>query len=174
MKGLSSVFSSIFDMFNDPYKAGGNSLNNSMNNALGNYKPYYEAGTNALDRMKDPSAFLNQLMSQYQQSPFAKYQLDQSQKSATNAASENGLIGSTPMAQQIQQNAQGITSQDMESWLSKVLGMNTGMADYGMQSANSMGDIWKSFGPGMAQAQYGQATDTNAGVGDIFKFLFGG
>ena len=60
-----------------------------------------------LTGMQDPSKFINSPMSQYQQSPWAQYQQQQAVRSGQNAASAGGLAGSTPFAQQLQQNAAG-------------------------------------------------------------------
>jgi len=57
-------------------------------------------------------------------------------RAANNIGSATGMTGSTPMMQQAQQNAQNISSGDMQNWLSQVLGINN---QYGQGEAGLMG-----------------------------------
>lgn len=141
-----------------------------------NYQnPFFQFGReqlpnygNWLESMKNPTDFINNIMGQYQESPFAHYQQQQAQRAGTNAASASGLIGSTPFAQQLQQNAGNIASQDQNNWLQNVLGINTqygqglGGAISGGQHA---GDILTQLQQMLAEYQGGAAYGQAAGEG---------
>jgi hypothetical protein len=164
----------IGDMFGfnsgDPYKKGMEQLQHYYNEAKKTQQPYYDAGTNSipqyqnwLNTMQDPSGFINNMMAGYSESPWARYQQDQSMRAATNMASANGLAGSTPMQLQAQQNAANISSQDMNSWLSNVLGINTqygagegNLVNMGQNNANSLMNLMSSMGGGMAKGAFGK------------------
>jgi len=147
--------------------------------------PFYNAGTGAigdyqkwLSGMKDPSQFINSQMSQYQQSPWAQYEQNQSIRSGQNAASATGLSGSTPFAQQLQQNATNISSGDMQNWLGNVLGVNqqygaglNNLMGYGANSANQLTDLYGKMGANMGQMAYGKRQGQN---NDFMNELMGG
>lgn len=167
-----------------PYDAALGSLNQSWQQAQGYHQPYWQAGVNALpginnwlQGMQNPSGYVNDLMGQYQQSPWAKFQTQQGTRAANNAASANGLIGSTPLAQANADYARQISSQDMQSWLGNVLGINSqygqgmfNLAGMGQNSANSLTNYLSEQAKAQAQmsAAQGQASNNdmwNMGAG---------
>ena len=128
--------------------------------------------------MKDPSQFINNLMGKYYQSPWAKNMIQQSNNAGTNAASASGLTGSTPFAQQLQQNAGNISSQDQNNWLQNVLGINTqygagqqSLANMGQSSANTLGDIYNRIGEGAYGARAGENQDRNNMMSGFLKMF---
>ena len=137
--------------------------------------PYLKAGQGAigdyqqwLQGQKDPSGFINNLMGQYQQSPYAKYMQQQSMRAGQNAASAGGLMGSTPFAQQMQQNAGNIASGDMQNWLKNVLGINTqygqgeqNLMQGGQNAANALTGMYGNMGQQMGEAAYGRRAGQN-------------
>lgn len=128
--------------------------------------PFIQAGQGAipdyqnwLAGMKDPSKFINDTMGQYQESPWARYQKQQSEREGINAGSAGGMVGSTPWAQQMQQNAAGISSQDMQNWLARVLGINSeyggglgNMMQGGLSAGGSLAGMYGNMGQHMGDA----------------------
>jgi hypothetical protein len=112
-----------------------------------------------LNTQKNPTEFINHIMGQYQESPFAKYQQQQSIRAGQNAGSAAGLTGSTALAQQLQQNASNISSQDMNQWLQNVLGINSqyGQGQYNLGGAKA--GIYDRIGQGAYGARAGENQD---------------
>ena len=171
-----SIIGGLFGDSGAPYEAAMDQYQDFMNRAEKVQNPFINAGTNAIPQfqewlsgMKDPSAFINNLMGQYKESPYARYQQQQAMRAARNAGSASGLTGSTPLLQQMQQNAANISSQDMNSWLQNVLGINTqygqgvsGLINTGQNSANALTNMYGDMGRAMAEAAYGrEAGDQN-------------
>jgi hypothetical protein len=192
MSGLKSLLSSRFSHSGRPFQRAGGSLTNFMNQGLGYQQPFYNAGVGAtgdyqnwLKGMSDPSKFINEQMGKYQESPYNKFLQDQSMRSGINAASAGGTIGSTPFAQQMQQNSANIAQGEMNDWLQNVLGVNTqygGGLEHlmagGQHSADEMDELISKFGPELAQMLAGQSEGENfdkmSGIGGLVDFLTGG
>jgi hypothetical protein len=193
--GLSSFFGGLFGDSGEPYKDAMKQYQEWANKAQGVQQPYLDAGKRGMGNfedwlggIKDPSSFINHLMNGYQESPWAKFSQDQATRAAQNQGSASGLTGSTPLMQFAQQNAQNISSQDMNQWLSHVLGINTqygtGESDLmhgGQNSANALTNMYGDLGRQMGDAAYGRRAgeqqDRNnmwGGLFDMFKNgLFG-
>lgn len=162
--------------FQDPYLQAGEK-------GLGNYQDW-------LNQMKDPSGFINNLMGKYQESPWSQALQRKALQAGTNAASAAGTVGSTPFAQQMQQQASDIASSGMNDWLSKVLGINTEygqgnqfLIGSGQHAADDMTrffqDMAEKMGAGAFGKRFGRDQDfwnaIGGGLGlgwDIGKFLF--
>jgi hypothetical protein len=176
-QGLAGLFGGLFGDSAGPYHEYSDWLQKAQNAQ----NPFYNAGVGALGNyqdwlkgMKNPTDFINNMMKNYQQSPFAKYQQDQSIRAGQNAASASGLTGSTPFAQQLQQNAQNISSQDMNTWLQNVLGVNRqygqgeqNLITGGQGAANQLSNIFGQQG----EAAYNARA---AGNNDFWNALGGG
>jgi len=176
-QGLAGLFGGLFGDSAGPYHEYSDWLQKAQNAQ----NPFYNAGVGALGNyqdwlkgMKNPTDFINNMMKNYTQSPFAKYQQDQSIRAGQNAASASGLTGSTPFAQQLQQNAQNISSQDMNTWLQNVLGVNRqygqgeqNLITGGQGAANQLANIFGQQG----EAAYNARA---AGNNDFWNALGGG
>jgi hypothetical protein len=139
-----------------------------MQMAQQSQQPYATAGQGAigdyqkwLQGQKDPTAFINNAMNGYQESPWAKYQQQQAMNAGTNFGSANGLSGSTPLMQQMQQNAGGIASEDQNKWLQNVLGINAqygqgqgNLMQGGQNAANQLTNMYSNMGNKMGEQQY--------------------
>lgn len=149
--GIAQLLSGIFGNSSGPY----HEYMDYQNKALQGYGGYEDW----LNTQKDPSGFINKLMGQYQESPYAKYQQQQSIRAGQNAGSAGGLTGSTALAQQLQQNASNISSQDMNQWLQNVLGINTqyGQGQFGLGGAKA--GIYNNLGEGAYGARAGENQD---------------
>lgn len=188
--GLSSFLGGVL---NDPRKAYANAeraYDPWSERASNAFNPFVNAGEGAigpyqnwLSQMSNPVNFLNNLSSQYQESPYAKYLQQQVQRAGTNAASASGLIGSTPFLQQSQENAENISSRDMQNWLSQVLGLNTqygqgwgNLIGTGLQAAGGQSNVFGQRAADEAALAYGkeaagQSRNSNI-IGGLLKFLF--
>ena len=192
--GFGSLIGGLFPGKN-PYQAGMAPYQQGINQAAQYQNPFYSAGVGALgnyqdilSHMSNPSEFINNLTNQYQESPAAKYLQQQGIKSAQNSASADGTLGSTPMQQFLSQQSQGIASQDMENWLSHVLGINSqslggyqNLINGGQSSANSLSSMYGNLGASQGQAAYGgqdwnnrNRNSTLGGIGGILGGILGG
>lgn len=141
---------------------GGGHFTNPYDSAINTYEPYgdmldpyMQQGSYALPREHEAinnmmagngTQQINDIMSHYSASPYAKYQEGQAQKAANNAASVGGLIGTPQEQQALAQNISGIVSKDQQNYLNNALGQyNRGFG--GLSALGNMG-----FG---ATQQYG-------------------
>lgn len=185
--GLGAASGLLGGLFGDsgaPYDAAMEQYKQWANKAQGTQQPFLDAGTGAIPQyqkwlqgMQDPSGFINNLMGQYSQSPYAKYMQGQSMRAGQNAASASGLMGSTPLMQQLQQNAANISSQDQQNWLGNVLGINTqygqgqqNLMGMGANAANALTGMYGNMGQQMGEAAYGK----QAGQQQDFMNMLGG
>lgn len=168
-----------------PYKDAQHQYNKYMEQANQTQQPWLNAGTGALGEyqnwlqgQQDPSGFINNLMGQYNESPYAHYMQQQSMNAGQNAASANGLMGSTPLMQQLQQNATNISGQDQNQWLQNVLGINTqygqgqqNLMQGGQNAANSLNNNYNNMGQNNGQFAYnkraGQQQDWSNLIGSF-------
>src|SRR3954467_13324532 len=140
--GLGGLFGGLFGDSGSPYDAAMEQYQKYGNMAAGTQQPYLNAGNGAipmyqewLKGQKDPAKFMNDLQGQYKESPYTQFLQQQAMRAGQNAGSALGLTGSTPMMQQMQQNAGNIASGGMNDWLQNVLGINK---QYGEGQQNMM------------------------------------
>ncbi len=184
----------LFGNTDKPYDKAAQEYQNWINKAQGTQQPYYNAGTGAigdyqtwLQGQQNPSGFINNLMGQYQESPYAHYLQQQSMNAGQNAASASGLMGSTPFMQQMQQNASNISSQDMNQWLQNVLGINTqygqgqqNLMTGGQNAANALTNMYGTAGQNLGSNTFNkeQTKQNNlwntigGGLGTIGSFFY--
>lgn len=169
--GAASLIGGLFGNSGDPYKQAGNAYQQWAQKGAAAQNPFWQAGANAipdyqkwLQSQSDPSQFINNMMNNYQQSPWAKYSQQQGMRAGENAASASGMMGSTPFVQAMQQNAQNISSGDMQNWLQNVLGINTqygqgeqNLMQGGQGAANALSQMYGNMGDYMGGAAYGQS-----------------
>ncbi len=184
--GMAQFFGGLFGDSGRPYRDARNSLEEYMGKATGAQNPFLDMGKDAIPKyqewlngMKDPSGFINNLMGKYNESPWAKYQKEQALRASGNQGSASGLNGSTPMAQFNQQNAQNISSQDMNQWLQSVLGINSqygegehNMINGGQHAADQISRLYNNFGEDIAGARYNEGAARNRDRNDIWGGWF--
>jgi len=191
--GLGGFLGGMFGDSGKPYDKAMEQYQKYMNMGQGVQQPYLDAGKQGLgnyqewlDKQKDPSGFINGLMGNYQESPYAHMLQQQAMNAGNNSASAGGMIGSSALMQQQQQNAGQIASGDMNQWLQNVLGINTqygeGQKDLkngGQASANALTDMYNQMGSKMGDAAYGKEAGKKndfwntigGGIGMIGSFL---
>jgi len=188
--GFSSIGQLLGGLFGNsgkPYEKAGKQYEKYFQGAQGFQNPFFNAGQqgtqkyqNWLQGQQDPSAFINKLMGQYHESPFAHNLQQQSMRAGQNAASAEGTLGSTPFAQQLQQNAGQISSADQNQWLQNVLGINTqygqgqqNLMQGGQNAANILSQLFSNQGNNMAGTAFGQQAGKNQDFMSILAGLFG-
>ncbi|MDP4145633.1 MAG: hypothetical protein Q8936_14295 [Bacillota bacterium] len=185
--GLSNLFGGLFSDASAPYKKATNEYEDYLNRAQQPQNPFFNAGKQALPqyqdwlkKMQNPSGFINNLMGQYQESPSAHFQQQQGIRAAQNLGSASGLTGSTPLQMQAQQNAQNISSGDMNQWLQNVLGINTqygagqqGLVNQGQSAANILSQLLSNAGGDLAGLAYGREQGKQQNQGNIISGLMG-
>lgn len=183
--GMGGFLGGLFGDSGAPYDKAMQQYQQWGNKAAGTQQPYLNAGEGAigdyqkwLKGQQDPSGFVNNLMGQYQESPYAHYLQQQSMRAGQNAASASGLMGSTPMMQQLQQNSGNIANQDQNQWLQNVLGINTqygqgqqNLMQGGQTAANSLTNLYNKMGQQMGEAAYGKESGKNQ---DFWNTIGGG
>ena len=195
ISGIGGMIGAQFGDSGKPYDAAMEQYDKYGQLGQATQQPYLNAGTGAIGDYQDwlknqqnPAQFINSLSSQYQSSPYAQYLQGQAQLAGQNAASASGLMGSTPMMQQLQQNAANISFQDQNQWLQNVLGINTqygqgqnNLMQGGQNAANSLTNMYNQQGQNMANMAYGKEAgnqqdmwDTIGGgiraIGGVFGF----
>lgn len=191
--GLGGFLGGMFGDSGKPYDEAMKQYQEWANKAQGVQQPYLDAGKQGLGNyqewlngQKDPSKFINGLMDNYQESPYAHMLQQQAMNAGNNSASASGMMGSSALMQQQMQNAGQIASGDMNSWLQNVLGINTqygeGQKDLkngGQQSANALTDMYNNMGKQMGDAAYGKEAGKKndfwntigGGIGMLGSFL---
>jgi hypothetical protein len=183
--GLAGMFGGMFGNSGAPYQDAMDQYQKWANKAQGVQNPFLNAGTGAignyqhwLQGMQDPTKFMNNMMGQYQESPWAKFQQQQGMRAANNMGSATGMTGSTPLMQQAQQNAQNISSGDMNNWLQNVLGVNNqygqgqqNLMGMGQNAANALTGMYGDMGRQMGEQSYNKGA---ASGNDFWNMLGGG
>ncbi|MDD5211909.1 MAG: hypothetical protein PHV62_05800 [Sulfuricurvum sp.] len=183
--GLAGFLGGMFGDSGQPYDDAMQQYQKYAGQGAGVQNPFLKAGTGAipdyqkwLQGQADPSGFINHLMGQYKASPYSQYLQQQAQRGGQNAASASGLMGSTPLMEQMQTNSANIASGDMNQWLQNVLGINTqygqgqqNLMQGGQGAANALTGLYSNMGANMGQMAYGQGAAQN---NDFMNMLGGG
>lgn len=182
---IGNFFSSVFSHPDRPYQKASDTLTQYLPQAQSYLNPFVQAGQGAIPQfqqwlksMQDPSEFINNLMGKYKESPFAKYQQQQGVRAAQNLGSASGLTGSTPLTQFAEQNAENISSQDMQNWLERVLGINSqygggefGLMGQGEEAGNALTQLMQNFMNNQANLKYGSEAAKEGKRGNIFQSI---
>jgi hypothetical protein len=178
----------LSDMFTNPsmpYQNAANSYQQWAQQGANAMNPFMRAGQGAIPQyqawaksMSNPQQFVNNLMSGYQESPNAKFMQQQAMRSGENMGSASGLMGSTPLAMQMQQNAGNISQQDMQNWMNNALGVNQmyggalgNEMNMGEQGANSMMNMYNNMANNMGDLSYNEGAAQNNQTGNMFSDL---
>lgn len=183
--GIGGLLGGLFGNSGQPYSDAAKQYQQWANQAATTQQPFLQGGKVGLGNfqqwlsgMKNPSDFINNLMTEYHESPWAHYQQQQALRAGQNAASALGLSGSTPFAQQLQQTSTNISNQDLNQWLQNVLGINTqygtgnqSLMNQGASSANALTNLYNMMGQNLGELAYGQRAGQNQ---DFWNMLGGG
>ncbi len=170
LSGVGGLLGGLFGNSGKPYDEAQKQYKEWADKAQGINQPYMDAGKEGIkdyqdwiNKQKNPTEFINGLMGDYQESPYAHYLQQAAMNAGNNSASAGGLIGSSALMQQQQQNAANVTNQDMNQWLQSVLGINTqygqgqkNLIDTGQNSTNSLTNMYNNMGTKMGEAAYGK------------------
>lgn len=168
--GLGGFLGGLFGDSGKPYDKAMEQYQKYMQMGQGAQQPYANAGQGAigdyqqwLQGQKDPSGFINNLMGNYQESPYAHMLQQQAMNAGNNSASASGMMGSSALMDQQMKNAGQIASGDMNSWLQNVLGINSqygqgqnNLMQGGQNAANSLMNMFNQMGGRMGEAAYGK------------------
>lgn len=183
--GLGGFLGGLFGDSDKPYDKAMEQYQKYLQMGQGAQQPYMDAGKGAigdfqewLKGQKDPTAFINNLMGNYEESPYAHMLQQQAMNAGNNSASASGMAGSSALMEQQMKNAGLISSQDMNQWLQNVLGINTqygqgqkSLMDTGQTSANALTDMFKDMGTKMGEAAYGKEAGKK---NDLWNTIGGG
>lgn len=183
--GAGGFLGGLFGDSGKPYDKAMEQYQKYMQMGQGVQQPYLDAGKGAigdyqkwLEGQKDPSKFINGLMGDYQESPYAHMLQQQAMNAGNNSASASGMMGSSALMQQQMQNAGQIASGDMNSWLQNVLGINSqygqgqnSLMTGGQGAANSLTDMYNQMGGKMGEASYGKEAGKK---NDLWNTIGGG
>ena len=167
----------------DAYKAAEGAENQGWSDAQNYQKPFWQAGvdqtgklTGAEDSLLNPADLENQWASGYQQSPYAKQELQQNQASGLDAASSMGLNGSSAALGNIQQGAGNIVNADRQNYLNDLMqkymtGIGVGQNIYntGAGIGSNLGSEAMTHGENQAGLKYGET----AAPGDMMSKILG-
>lgn len=182
--GIGGLLGGIFGDSGAPYDAAMDQYQKWATKGEAAQNPFYSAGTGAignyqdwLKNMSNPTEFINNIMSNYKQSPYSRFLQQQNLRAGMNFGSASGLTGSTPLLEQMQANANNYASQDQNQWLQNVLGINTqygqgqqNLMGVGQNAANSLTNLYGNLGQQMGEAAYGKEAGGNQ---DIWNMLGG-
>ena len=113
----------LSDLFHPgrPYEAAQDKYNQQYQQGQQYLDPYNKQGQQAGGQLQDifsqlqnPEQLQNQWASGYQESPYAKQQQQFAQNAGLDAASSQGLLGSSSALQNIQNTSAGIVNQDQQ------------------------------------------------------------
>lgn len=181
--GITGMLGGLFGDSGAPFEDASRELQKGQRAVEGYQQPYMNAGQQAipafqnwLQPQSNPSMFINNLMNQYQASPYSQYLQNQGLRTAQNMGSASGLTGSTPLLQFAQQNAGNIASSGMNDWLSHVLGINTqygagqqGLIGSGQNAANALTNYNQGYSQDMANMAYGKGAAENKDWSNVLK-----
>jgi hypothetical protein len=146
-------------------------------------QPYNQHGeeaygnlSGAMQNLMHPQDFYNELMQNYETSPYAQNQQAQSTQHALNAASSMGMLGSTPALNAMQAGNSAIGNADRENYFKRLMDMYFHGADIsqniygqGAQAGNQMGQNAINQGTNASEMAFGQ----NAVGGQMFGNILG-
>lgn len=141
---------------NNPANAAMPYLNQVAPMANKNLGPWNQQGQQAQQNNQpiynnmanDPAAFLNQLQASYKPSTGYQFKKDQMEKASYGAAAAGGRVSTDANQQAQQQLVQGLLSEDMGSYIDKILGIqgtglqgNENVANRGYGAAGDLTNV---------------------------------
>lgn len=189
---LAAFLGGIFGHSGRPYQKAMDEYRNWNNRAIGEQNPWRDNGIDAMNRykswmdnMKDPTEFMNKLISQYRSSPETDFLQRQAQNAGINSGSASGLSGSSPLMQQMQENAGNIANQGLNSWLQNIFSVNNqygsgldNLMNRGQHASDMSSNLYDQMGQRMGEGAYGKQAGRNQDISNMIggglDFLSGG
>jgi len=137
--------------------------------SMGMLNPWMQAGQSAIPQYNDylhnmQSQMNGNWMNSYQQSPYAKYLMNNNLTAMNNAAAATGRLGSGANIQENGQMANQIASADMQNWFNNMQSQNQmygggldNLMRYGYGSAEKGVDAGSHYADALAELINGQA-----------------
>lgn len=177
--GLSSFLGGLFG------HAGGNPYGDAQRGYDFHAGPWSQMGHNAgnafnqrLGEMGNGQDFYNNTMAGYNESPWARFQQQQGVRAGNAMGSASGLGGSTALANYMQQNAQNLSSQDMQNYFNQRMGINRDYLSGQNQLMNYGANADMQAAPWHGEAEYGKARtnqmNQNQMMGGLMQMLLNG
>lgn len=163
-----------FNKFQDPAKAAQPYLNQVPGAIKPYYDPYIDASRQTQPILQNqyqkyatnPVGSLNEIGSQFKQSPGYDWRVKQAEQAAAHAEAAGGMAGSPEHQQNIEDTVGHLADQDYNDWISHILGLQ-GMGLEGESHLNDVGygasnELAQSLGNNlMSQASLGYAGKAN-------------
>jgi len=169
-------------LFSNPADSANKYLGNISGDIGQYYNPYIQQGQAAYGGLNDqynqmmnnPGGFVNNVGSQYQQSPGFKFALQQALQGSNQGAAAGGMAGSPQNQQQNMGIATNMANQDYYNWLNTALGQHQqglageqGFYSGGMNAANNMGQQIAQQRAAQAQLAYAGQANQNQLYGGL-------
>lgn len=149
-----------------PYQDAQEEIRRALEEAQGYQRPFMEAGMSqygnlegAIGNLLNPVDFQNQLLSGYEESPYARALQDAAQERGMQAANQMGMGGSSNAIGAATETAGNIASKDRQQYLQNLLGM------YG-KGIDTAGGIYNT-GANMGANMGGQALSAGTNIANL-------
>lgn len=174
-----------FNVF-DPgkgYRQAGKEIKKVYEQGQGYLQPYNQGGLDQLQKLLgaegnllDPSKLQNEWAKSYEISPYAKQLQDQAKASGMDAASSQGLLGSSSAINAIQQGSSNIMNADRQKFMDDLMqkymagiGIGQNIFNTGAGAAGQMSQNANQYGQNMAGVKFGQANAPMNQLMNMFK-----
>lgn len=187
--GMGLGIADMFSNWNNPASGAQQYLNQIPGKVGQYYNPYIQQGQAAYgglnnqynQMMNSPGNFINNIGSQYQQSPGFKFALQQALQGANQGAAAGGMAGSPQNQQQNMGIATNMANQDYYNWLNTALGQQNiglqgeqGIYNTGYNASSNMANAIGNALAGQAGLSYaGQAAQNQHDQEGLGAFLGG-
>lgn len=181
--GLGNMFKGISSMLNPDkaYRRAGQETERSFNQAQQFLEPYRQQGQDvypqlqsAMQKLMNPAQFESEMIGQYEESPYSKFEREKAQNLGLDAASSMGLLGSTPALQALQAGGNRIAAEDRERFIDRMMKKYLAGAEIGQniysqsnQFANTMGQNIINQGANRAGAKFSELAAPGNMMGNL-------
>lgn len=169
--GLGSM---MFGSNKNPADAGMKYLDQIPGAVGGYYDPYIHGGQDMMQHPEQAGQAINQIGSQYQQSPGFKFALQQALQGAGHASAAGGMAGSPQHEQQNMGIATQLGNQDYYNWLNPAMDMYKNKTQMGFDASKGMSDQIAQALAAKSQLGYQGQVNQNQQQGSQWGDILGG